>query len=427
MSFTAATSSHPIAYIGPTYVSMFIQALETGFLLSLHLTFWRHNKEGKIIKYIIVYASIIGLLQTCFTAREMWYITVTGFGSWDRVFNWSWLISLSPLMTAWTGIPIQAFLSARCWMLWNQNSRLLTLLSFLTVVHAIIIIVATVQQCSNVLWGLQKLKTADNNALNLPLDSSILACLIGAAVVNVTLSFLLLTGLVRSRSATIRPQLQMMLDFVGVLIWETAILPATCSVTATFLYGFMNNSSFWYRPFQTFLGKLYVITLLITLNNRIYISKDLNTEDAMSAGNQRPSLSTRPCIATNIMTIVHPSAHTRHVTYPSRSDSSQDLESKEGGGPQNLSTLNFASLSEIHSGEDMTGVHRISITREQREEDQSSFSVCACGRSDCSYLLPRQSCHSSRTQVDSDGNPISEAEIHVSGPMRDSISMESAE
>ena len=147
----------------------------------------------------------------------------------------------------------------------------------------------------------------------------------------------------------------------------------------------------------------------------------------MSAGDLRPSLSTRPCIATNIMTIVHPSAYTRHVTYPQCSDSSQDLESKEGGGPQNLSTLNFASLSEIHSREDVTGVHRISISREQREEDQSSFSVCACGRSDCSYLLPRQSCHSSRTQVDSDGNPISEAEIHVSGPMRDSISVESAE
>jgi len=398
-SLHARDFRNPTAYVGPTFISTLVQAVETGFLLSLLLTFWRRNKEGWTMRFIVVFTSTIGLLQTSFAIRDMWDITVSGYGNWDRVFAWSWSITLAPLMSAWTGIPVQAFMMCRLWMIWNKSPPLLVFLSFWVISHAVIIVVTSARQFTTGFLNLDNLSS--KNAFSVSNDPSILVCLIVSAALNTIATFLMVIKLVRSWLNFVAPQQQKVVDFISALTWESGLPSSACSLAAAFLYGFMNNYSFWYRPFQSILGKLYIFSLLITLNNRRDLRSNCNEETTVA---DRGFLSSIRRLDSPVP-IMPVSGCPRNLSQLRHSYSSQMMDLKDSGGggrPSHLSSLNFASLSEINSLEFVPG------RKSTATEDHESISVCGCQRSDCSYIMSGQSCHSSQTQVGSAGNVVVE-------------------
>lgn len=377
---------HPIAYLGPTFVSTLVQAVEAGYLLSLLMTFWRRNEEGRTIRFIVVFTSTIGLLQACFAVRDMWYITVSGYGNYDRAMAWSWFITLSPLMSAWTGIPVQAFMACRLWMVCNRTFPLLVFAGFFVVSHAIIIVVASVMQVSSGLFNVQR--SINTYMFSLPINSPILICLTASAVLDTVVTSLLIVRFTRLQLNIIPSQRQKVFDFISMMIWESGLPACACSLSAAFLYGLLNTYSFWYRPFQSILGKLYVFSLLITLNNR----RD-RSDDGLFVTDRGVLSSIQRLDSTAPMTSVARCPQTHNLARLQCVDSSQSVDIKESR-PSHLSTLNFASLSEVNSREIVPGPPPKPLVT---DDDQSS--VCGCQRSDCSYNLARESCYSSQTQV----------------------------
>lgn len=54
--------AHAADFLGPGVVSTFIQALETGFLVSQSLRFWsRADSEPPLIKFIVVFVTLVAL------------------------------------------------------------------------------------------------------------------------------------------------------------------------------------------------------------------------------------------------------------------------------------------------------------------------------------------------------------------------------
>lgn len=50
-----------------------------------------------------------------------------------------------------------------------------------------------------------------------------------------------------------------------IVAWEAAIPPCACAVTALVTYFTLVNVNYWDLTFQAILGKLYVISLFVTL------------------------------------------------------------------------------------------------------------------------------------------------------------------
>ncbi|OJT01994.1 hypothetical protein TRAPUB_7528 [Trametes pubescens] len=53
-----------------------------------------------------------------------------------------------------------------------------------------------------------------------------------------------------------------------VMIWEAALPPCICAVLTVLTYLTLVDKNYWDLTFQAILGKLYVISLFVTLNGR---------------------------------------------------------------------------------------------------------------------------------------------------------------
>jgi len=62
---------------------------------------------------------------------------------------------------------------------------------------------------------------------------------------------------------------------LNLLIWEAAIPPTLCALVTLVTYLTQVNQNYWNLAFQAVLGKLYVISLFVSLNGRA----DLQQQD----------------------------------------------------------------------------------------------------------------------------------------------------
>ncbi|KAI0029776.1 hypothetical protein K488DRAFT_88403 [Vararia minispora EC-137] len=61
-----------------------------------------------------------------------------------------------------------------------------------------------------------------------------------------------------------------------VVVWEAAVPPTACAMVSVVMYIFLRNTNFWDLTFQSVIGKLYVMSLLITLCARASISLEVD-------------------------------------------------------------------------------------------------------------------------------------------------------
>jgi len=268
----------PVQWIGPNVISVFVQALQTGVMICLHTTFWSQTGQEKVAKYIVVFTSVIGVLQTCLTTHDLWDSTVTGFGNWDAALGWPWPDKISQLLTALVALPVQIFLSRRCWMLWGNSRILLALLGALLLAYAVMTIAITAKLLTVPSNNFQQIVTPSGHALIFNSSPRFLASLIIPVVLDTVLTLLLLIRLIKLRSSTYTHRFRKILHSITMLTWETAVPPWLCAILSVGLYRDGIEPDFWYKPFRDVLGKLYIIALLVTLNSRAYLSELDNKE-----------------------------------------------------------------------------------------------------------------------------------------------------
>ncbi|ETW85086.1 hypothetical protein HETIRDRAFT_448320 [Heterobasidion irregulare TC 32-1] len=97
----------------------------------------------------------------------------------------------------------------------------------------------------------------------IPIDVPFLPAFLDVAVTGILLTFLL-----RSRADIYSKRFRRVVTRLMIVAWEAAIPPCACAVTALVTYFTLVNVNYWDLTFQAILGKLYVISLFVTLNGR---------------------------------------------------------------------------------------------------------------------------------------------------------------
>ncbi|KZT22034.1 hypothetical protein NEOLEDRAFT_710179 [Neolentinus lepideus HHB14362 ss-1] len=258
--------AHPASFIGPGLAAMFVQALQTGFLINQVLRFWSRTHEPTVLKVIVAFVSVVALFQTAVSFYSTWRLCVDHFGDWVATVNPAWPDKIQTVITMAMASPVQGFLIWRCWILTGKRWTVLVPLSALLMLTTIMSIIVT----ANVFKVdfTKPLTPPAGPAARIPVDITFVTSITGAAVLDVILTIILSIYLLHSRSSAITPRFRSIITKLIIIAWEAALLPSVCAITTVVTYMKLVDYNFWDLFFQAVLGKFYVISLFVTLNGR---------------------------------------------------------------------------------------------------------------------------------------------------------------
>ncbi|OCH83990.1 hypothetical protein OBBRIDRAFT_458786 [Obba rivulosa] len=258
--------SNPVLYIGPSIASLFVEAIEIGILISQSFTFWeRAGGERTTVRVLVAWVTCMALVQTGFSFYSVWRTFVVNFGNWILSEDFSWTDRVRSTMTASMASPIQAFLIWRCWTLIDKSWIILVLLSLLLLTTTIASVLVTIETFDMDFSVIINTSVAPPKV---PIDSRFILSLTSSAVLDVAITGILLIFLSRSKQHVLSSRVRRILKRLTILIWEAALPPCICAIMTTVTYLALVNDNYWDLAFQAILGKLYVISLFVTLNGR---------------------------------------------------------------------------------------------------------------------------------------------------------------
>jgi len=113
-------------------------------------------------------------------------------------------------------------------------------------------------------------------------DFAFILTLSSSSLLDVAISSILLVYLSRAKTEVYSTRFHKKIKKLNRIIWEAAAPPAVCAIVTVIVYVTLSHIDYWDLMFQAILGKLYVMSLLVTLNGRA----EMATEGA-SPGNDR--------------------------------------------------------------------------------------------------------------------------------------------
>ncbi|KAK7676223.1 hypothetical protein QCA50_020802 [Cerrena zonata] len=263
---------HPAYYIGPNVVGIMIQALEMGFILNQFFTFWSRSDRGyTVIRCIVIFVTLVAILQTSLAFYNLWRAHVIHFGDWVAATSFIWIDKLSPIMTVSMAAPVQAFLIWRCWTLTRKSWITLVPLSMILLASAISSIIVTVETFEVNFVAL--VEDIDKLPKIKP-DVTFILALTSSAVLDVIVTSILLIYLSRAKANVYSSRFRRVMRKLVIMVWEAAVPPCVCAILAVVTYLTLVNKNYWDLMFQAILGKLYVISLFVTLNGRAALAME---------------------------------------------------------------------------------------------------------------------------------------------------------
>ncbi|KAA1475906.1 hypothetical protein DENSPDRAFT_452498 [Dentipellis sp. KUC8613] len=263
--------TYQVDFLGPNAVATFVEAIETGVLFSQSVRFWgRADREPLVIKLLVAFVSLVAFFQTGGAFYTAWRIYVVNFGNWAAALNPGWPERIQSIITALMATPVQAFLIWRCWHILNR--RHIILIPFTA---ALLGSLGTSIAVTTLIVNFNFLVAYGPNARppqKLVVTTPFILSLILPACLDIAVTAILLTFLLRSRANVYTKQFRRILSRLMIIAWEAFLPPCACAVTAVITYLTLSNRNFWDLTFQAILGKLYVISLFVTLNGRADIT-----------------------------------------------------------------------------------------------------------------------------------------------------------
>ncbi|KDQ16461.1 hypothetical protein BOTBODRAFT_186502 [Botryobasidium botryosum FD-172 SS1] len=273
MASAALVNQFPGLYLGPLVLGPLIQSVMQGLIIQMsRIYFSRAQTDHRLLKGIIILLNILALLQTCGAFYDVWTIFIVGFGHWDPTRGFSVAQKLQPVAQATMSSPVQAYYIWRCWKVTNHNW-------FITV--PLICVLASSWICSvistNYFFEFNFTELAATIAATplkdgapppptpIPINGPLVAWLVSTASLDVAITGILLTYLLISKSKSKFQGLNDTINRLVFVLWETAIPPCICGLTAclTYLLLFKSSNSIDLF-FQGLIGKFYIISLLET-------------------------------------------------------------------------------------------------------------------------------------------------------------------
>ncbi|KAI9435744.1 hypothetical protein H4582DRAFT_620317 [Lactarius indigo] len=254
--------------LGPGIAGLFIQGIEAGLVFAqFSQWFYRSDRrEGSLLSTIIVFVTVIGLAQSGLCFASAWSKYVLQFGAFPLA---DWKDYVQPIISLVISVPVQALMIRRCYYLMGKNMFIVALLVLLLVASttmtlwaaiSIIKFVASIQTRGPV-------TSPPKTDISWPFLVSVLL----PSVLDLTLTAILLHYLIRTMKQVYAAQARKKISRLVNIVWQSALPPTLCAICVTVLYIQyttvpQSEMPFWFPVIQAMIGKLYVLSLLYTVN-----------------------------------------------------------------------------------------------------------------------------------------------------------------
>ncbi|KAI0262237.1 hypothetical protein BC834DRAFT_402974 [Gloeopeniophorella convolvens] len=257
-----------VPFLGSTALSTFIGGIETGLIIALFMRYWAHShSELLYVKIMVPFVTLVALFQTGCSFSVMWKRSVIDFGDWQAIAIPSWPSKVQSFLTALMATPIQLYLVWRCWRLLGRR--------WYVAVPLVLLVIGSV--ITNILIWVTVLRTDfTSSGLHGPAMEYYVSFVLSVAfpaALDIALTSILLTFLIRSRTGIHTRRFQRIITRLIMVTWESAIPPCACAL-ATFFCTIRSAPyvSFWDIMLQSILGKLYLISLFLILDSRVELA-----------------------------------------------------------------------------------------------------------------------------------------------------------
>ncbi|KAF8267582.1 hypothetical protein EI94DRAFT_1730101 [Lactarius quietus] len=276
-------------FLAPYSLCLFISALEMGIIVVCFMRFLARRAEAEsfTIKFLVYFLTGASLFQTAMTFGAWWKIFVLDFGNWVRYLILiliaasyptrfpfiggqttaavpAWPQKIHTSLTTLLAAPVQLFLIWRCWHLLKRR--------WFIAVPLILLVIGTIITTIYVMIILFRIQFASVETLAVELNTfftCFAVCLAFSAAIDILVTGILLVFLIQSRSRVYTRKFRKVLSHLISITWESAVPPCACALAA--FIACMRGApfvSYWAVMLQTILGKLYVISLFVTLEGR---------------------------------------------------------------------------------------------------------------------------------------------------------------
>ncbi|KAI9443833.1 hypothetical protein H4582DRAFT_2095253 [Lactarius indigo] len=223
--------------------------------------------DRRPLKFLVYIVFLIETVQTALSGADLYYWFVAGFGNVERLGNSHFIAVDIPIIGIVISTIVQGYFCYRIWVLYSESRS-----SWICWV----IVVASVTQLVAGVWSSIKPLTTEKFATS---KTALYLWEISSALGDVLIA-VAMTLLLKRVSGNFS---SFVLIRVVRLTVETNALTAVMVITSLVLYVTFPNRLYHIYTVEL-LGKVYSNTLLVSLNNRIYLRDHQSPEHEDSAG-----------------------------------------------------------------------------------------------------------------------------------------------
>ncbi|KAF8494842.1 hypothetical protein F5888DRAFT_605805 [Russula emetica] len=259
--------------LSPGIISLFIQGLETGLVFS-QFSQWLslERKEGITITVLVLFVTTVGFVETAVCFTSAWRIYVRHYG---QVILPGWTEFVHGMLSTLVAAPIQAYFIYRCYHIMKNTYIIIPLVATL---------ISTVVAAGWVTAWIFRMHAAARISAHQPTGNQMVyypfvVFLTLPAVLDITITSILLRSLIKFLKRIHAEHLRRRVVRYIVVTWQAVIPPCFCAVSLlilylSFTYAHPGKPQMWYPAIQAMLGKLYILSLYFTLNNRMDLTND---------------------------------------------------------------------------------------------------------------------------------------------------------
>ncbi|KAH9077842.1 hypothetical protein EDB83DRAFT_1523341 [Lactarius deliciosus] len=261
-SESPTTSAEAIKIAAPLlFGPVFNWALYGVLCVQIYVYSYNFPRDRRPLKSLVYFVFLLDTIQTALTGADIYYWFVAGFGNVERLWNPHFTPVNVPIIGAVISFIVQAYFCYRIWVLNKRSSWICW-----------IIAVAAVTQSAGGIWASIKPLTVAKYAAP---KAAVYLWAISSALADILIA-IAMTLLLRRASGNFS---NFVLIRVVRLTIETNALTAALVIATLVLYVTFPNRLYYIYPVEL-LGKVYSNTLLVSLNNRIYVRDHQSPEHA---------------------------------------------------------------------------------------------------------------------------------------------------
>ncbi|KAN0136872.1 hypothetical protein V8E53_005313 [Lactarius tabidus] len=258
-------------------------------ILCVQIYVYSYNfpQDSRPIKFLAYFVFLLETAQTALTGADIYYWFVAGFGDVDRLRKSHYGPIDAPIITGVISLIVQEYFCYRIWVL-NRGSSYICKTRTPPVLQmwiCSIIAVSAVTQSSAQLWSsIKPLVDGDIKITKAIIYTWAISCSLADILIAVAMVLLLRRAIGNFSS--------FVLVRVVRLVVETNALTATLAIATLVLYVTFPNELYFIFTVEI-IGKVYSNTLLMNLNNRIYL-RDHRLPEYGNSGSPPSAVGARP-------------------------------------------------------------------------------------------------------------------------------------